>query len=110
MAGAIRYQIILGNKVSESGSVSYTEYTMQEFVVANGSSDSSVSFGGVTTADIVYLKSDQALTVNINSSSGTNITLDANKPLISVGTAVTAMYLSNASGTDANVLFKIWGA
>lgn len=110
MAGAIRYQIAIGSSVSEFANVAYTESTFQELVLANGASDTSISFGGITTADILFLKSDQALTLNLQANSGTDIPIDANKPFMMAGTAITAAYLSNASGTDANVIFKIWGA
>ena len=83
---------------------------MQEIVVANAASDSALNFGGVTTADIFYLKSDQALTLNVQAAAGTDIPIDANKPFILAGTAVTGAWVSNASGSDANVVFKIWGA
>jgi hypothetical protein len=110
MAGAIRYQMIIGNTVNESCSASYTGATLQELVLATGSTDTAVALGGVTTIDILYIKSDQALTLNINADSGTNIAIDANKPFFMAGTALTAIYLSNASGTDANVVVKMWGA
>jgi hypothetical protein len=109
MAGAIRYQIILGNSVNETASVSYTDCTMQELVFNTGSADSAMSLGGITTVDLMYLKSDQALTLNINSNGGTDITIDANKPFFMCGTAITAIYLTNASGTNANVILKLWG-
>jgi hypothetical protein len=109
MSGSVRYQIIIGNKISDSGSVSYTETTWQELVVATGSTDTALNFGGITTAELIYLKSNQELTLNINSNSGTNITIKANKPFSMTGTSVTAAYVSNSSGTDANVAFRIWG-
>jgi hypothetical protein len=110
VAGSIRYQVIIGNSVSEFGTAGYTESTFLEQVIATGSTDTQLSFGGITTADIVYLKSDQALTLNLQSSAGTDIPIDANKPFMQAGTAVTAAYVSNASGTDANIIFRIWGA
>lgn len=110
MAGSIRYQIAIGNNVSDFATVAYTESTFQELVLATGSTDTALSFGGITTADIFYLKSDQALTLNVQANSGTDIPIDANKPFMMAGTAITAAYLSNASGSAANVVFKIWGA
>lgn len=110
MAGVIRFELKIDNSVKDAASVSYTESTWQEIVVADAASDSQLNFGGVTTADVFYLKSDQALTLNINSSTGTDITVDANKPFFSAGCAITALYLSNASGSNANVTWGIWGA
>jgi hypothetical protein len=109
MAGVISYQIVLGNEIVDHASVSYTALTWQELVIATGSADTAINFGGVTTADVFYLKSDQALTLNVQSNSGTNITVDANKPCILTGSAITSAFLSNSSGTDANVISKIWG-
>jgi hypothetical protein len=106
----IRYNVSIGDSVSEFANVAYTESTSQEFVLADSSSDTAVNFGGVTTADIFFLKSDQALTLNLQANSGTDIPIDANKPFMMAGTAITAAYLSNASGSAANVVFKIWGA
>lgn len=110
MAGAIRYSIVIGNMTFDMGTVGYTESTQQEIVIADAASDSSLNFGGITTADLFYLKSDQALTLNLQAAAGTDIPIDANKPFFQSGTAITAAYLSNASGTAANVVFKIWGA
>jgi hypothetical protein len=106
----IRYNVSIGDSVSEFANVAYTESTSQKFVLADSSSDTAVNFGGVTTADIFFLKSDQALTLNLQANSGTDIPIDANKPFMMAGTAITAAYLSNASGSAANVVFKIWGA
>ena len=110
MAGVIKMNLDVGDAVSDTLSVAYAEATIQHIIVANGASDTSVGLGGVTTADVVYLKSDQQLTINFNSSSGTDITIDANRPALLTGTSVTALYVSNASGSNANVDIKFWGA
>ena len=110
MAGALRYQIILGNTVTDIGSVSYSETDFQHYILATGTTDTQLSFGGVTTADVFYMKSDQAITLNINAAAGTDITIDANKPLVLTGTAITAAYVSNSSGSSANIIWGIWRA
>ena len=113
MAGVVRFDLSLWATnvpvISEAASVAYDEALWQEIEVADAASDSQLSFGGVATVDVLYLISDQALTYNINSSSGTDLTLDANKPLFMAGTSVTALYVSNASGSTANVKYGIWG-
>lgn len=109
MAGVVRYQITVGDN-SEFGSVAWTEHTRQEIVVATATTDAALNFGGVTTADVFFLKSDQAITLNLQADSGTDITVDANKPVVLTGTAITAAYVSNASGSSANIVFEIWGA
>jgi hypothetical protein len=111
MAGAVRYQLILRNKVGESASVAYTESTLQEFVLEQAATDSAISMGGVTTAEVMYLKSDQDLALNVNDSAGTDITIYANKPFFMAGTAITSIYLTNSSiDTPANVVLNIWGS
>ena len=73
-------------------------------------SDTTIPLGGITTVDLMYMISDQACTINLNSSSGTDITIDPNKPLVLSGTAVTAIYISQSSGSTANVKYLIAGA
>ncbi len=90
-------------------SVSYDEYLMQEVELATASSDSEFSLGGVATVDVLYFKSDQQVTINLNSSSGTDITVDANKPVLLCGTSITALYVSNSSGSTANIVYGVWG-
>lgn len=109
MAGIISYRLELGT-VSDVASASYTESTWQEIVVATATTDAALNFGGVTTADVFYLKSDQAITLNLQADSGTDIPVDANKPVFISGTAITAAYVSNSSGSSANIKFGIWGA
>ncbi len=106
----IRYEIVVGSEIHDIGTVAYTESTRQEIAIANAASDTQLAFGGVTTADLLYIKSDQAISINLDSSSGTDITIDANKPVLLTGTAATAAYVSNASGSTANILYYIWGA
>ena len=84
------------------------EGTYQELILATGSVDSVVAFGGVTTADVVFIESDrqifwrQAVTDNL-------ITVDADRVHILVGTAITDLLLTNTSGTDANVRLLVAG-
>jgi hypothetical protein len=109
MPGAVKFQISLGNNISDIASVSYTDYTWQELVVTTATTDQAFNFGGVTTASVLYVKSDQAITLNLNSNTGTDISVLANKPFVLSGTAITAAYVSNASGSSANISFGVWG-
>lgn len=95
--------------VADLGSAAYTEATVQRIAVATGTSNQSIDFGGVTTADIVYIKSDQGITYKVNGGSDSN-TLDAGKPVIYAGTAVTGLTVSNSSGATANILIILIGA
>ena len=107
--GAVTYSITVGND-SYTGSVSYTERTRQEIAIATAASDTQIVFGGVTTADVLLLTSDQQITVNFDANDGTDITVDANKPVLFTGTAMTAIYVSNSSGSTANIVLDIYGA
>lgn len=109
MAGTVRYQITVGAE-SYSGAVSYTAKTHEEIVIADEAADTALDLGGITTVDVLVLYSDQALTVNFDADDGTDITLDAGKPLVLAGTAVTAIYVSNDSGSDANLTYTLYGA
>lgn len=109
MAGVVTYSVTVGDN-AYTGGIAYTVRSYQEFTQATATTDTAVSMGGVTTCDALFLKSDQALTLNINSSAGTDITVDASKPLILCGSAITALYLSNASGSTANIIIDMYGA
>lgn len=93
---------------SKSHTVSEDEGTYQELILASGSVDSAVSFGGVTTGDILFLTSDQSISWR-QSLTDTAIALDANRVHVLCGTDVTAVYLTNLSGSDANVRIMVAG-
>uniref|UniRef100_A0A6M3L2J5 Uncharacterized protein n=1 Tax=viral metagenome TaxID=1070528 RepID=A0A6M3L2J5_9ZZZZ len=105
----VSWDITIGGNVYR-GSASYTEHTKQLVAVATGTSDSGLNFGGVTTATVVLVNSDQNISVDINASAETAKSVLANRPLLLTGTAATAIYVTNASGSTANVTFEIWGA
>lgn len=94
----------LPTAVADAVSMAYTEAViLWPWQLATASTDTAMSMGSVTTIDVLYLKSDQAITVNFDLNTGTDITVDANKPLLLTGTAITAVYISNASGSTANI-------
>jgi hypothetical protein len=107
MSGVVGYELKIGEE-TDRGSAAYTDCTMQEITVANGATNMQLDFGGVTTADVVYLESDQAISIYL-ASSGTEIPVRANKPFFQSGTAVTAIYVTNQSGSAAKVKWQIWG-
>ena len=86
-----------------------TEYLVQRIQVANATTDSALSFGGVTTADVFYIASDQQITYKL-SGGATAATLDANGLHLLYGTAVTACTVTNASGSTANLVYAVAGA
>ena len=81
-----------------------------ELQIATATTDSTLPIGALAAIDFFYLTSDQALTLNFNSTSGTDITIDANKPIMLSGTALTNIYVSNASGSTANIKYLVAGA
>ena len=113
MAGVATYALTLSgtdiSTESRRGSVSYDESLVQNYEIATGVTDEAISIGGVATIDVLFLESDQAITLNINSSTGTDITVDANKPLLITGTSITALYVSNSSGSTANIRYVLLG-
>jgi hypothetical protein len=110
---AFTYKMFLSGlyDTSDTGGITFTEAVVhQPYVLADSASDTSISLGGLTTATIFYIKSDQDITINLNSNSGTDITISANKPALFTGTSITALYGSNASGTDANLYIVLAGS
>ncbi len=96
---------------NDTGGVAFTEACIHDpYALATATTDEALPMGGVTTASVLYLLSTQDITVNLNSNAGTNIVLSANKLFFSAGLAVTAIYLSNASGSTANITALIAGA
>lgn len=106
MADVIAYDLILG-KTHYSGEVSYTESTEIVTTVTTGTSNQSITIADY--ANLILISSSQAITVKLNSSSGTAIPLDASSPLFLSGTNITALYISNASGSSATVTIKVYG-
>jgi len=72
------------------------------YEVATGTTDGAISLGPVTTATVVYVKSDQTVTVKHNASA-TAITITANGFILLFNTSVTALTVTNASGSTANM-------
>jgi hypothetical protein len=95
---------------SDTGGVSFSESVIHDpYMLATATTDEVLPMGGVTTASALYLYSSQTITVNLNSAAGTDIVLSANRPFFSTGLAVTAIYLSNASGSTASIVAFIAG-
>lgn len=113
MAGVATYHISLSgtdiSTESRRGGISYDESLVQAIEIADGAADTELSIGGVATIDVLFLESSQAITLNINSNTGTDITIDANKPLLLAGTSITNLYVSNSSGSTANIRYVVLG-
>jgi len=89
-----------------------------EIAVADESTDLAANIGiDVSALKFLYIVSDQDLTVETNdgTSPDDTLTLSAGKPIVwydgcgysnPLGTDVTALYLTNASGADATLYVK----
>lgn len=113
MAGVVRWDLTLAASDlpvrADIGSVQYDESIHQDIEITTGTTDSQLAFGGVTTVDVLYLISDQAITLNLEATTGTDIPVDANKPIFLSGSSITAAYVSNSSGSTANIHYDAWG-
>jgi len=96
--------------VSRTGGVSSAEKCDFDYALATASTNTAITLGSITTATWLYVYSDQAISVNINSNTETAKSVLANKPLFISGTSITALYVTNASGSTANMKIKAGGA
>ena len=90
------------NLRSLSRSDAADEWGWDEFEVANGVTTSSIFPANITTIDVLYFESSQVVTIFQNGSV-TAVPIDANGIEILVGTAITALTITNASGNTANI-------
>ena len=103
----VKYELKIDEE-SKIGSTAYTDSTFQKITVNNGSTNIQLDFGGVSTADSFYIESDQDISVYFESA-GTEIPVKANRPLVLSGTALSEIYITNQSGENAQISWKIWG-
>ena len=82
--------------------------------VANGASDLAVAMGDIATGEILYLETDQIITVKL---SGTGNTATTVRPRIGTSNGwlylagqFTSVHLANSSGSAAEVYYAIVGA
>jgi len=73
--------------------------------VANGAVDQVINLGPLTTVEILALSSDQSITLKINGS----VTAVGVKGLLVWGGNITALTVSNASGSQANIEMAMVG-
>jgi hypothetical protein len=81
------------------------------YSVATGITNQALSLGGVTTAAVLYISSDQPVTVLINTNSIPLGTDPNNEPgfLLLLNTGVTSVGVTNMSGNAANIDFFVAG-
>ena len=98
-----------GPAIAKLIGLSATVWTEGYRQVATGTSNSALAFGPVTTASILYIESDQ--TISLKQVSGdTAITITAGGFVLLFNTSATAYIITNASGSTANVHYVIAGA
>ena len=108
-SASLKFGCVDGPSIAKLIGTTATVYTQGYRQVADGTSNSAIAFGPVTTADILYIESDQQITLK-QVSGDTAITIDAGGFVLLWGTSATAYIISNASGSTANVTYIIAGA
>lgn len=86
--------------------VTVTEQNNQTIVVSNGATDQALSLGPVADATGFTLETDETITIKLNGSSDA---ITVNSILVLYG-SVTAITVSNASGSDATLKVMVGGA
>jgi hypothetical protein len=103
----------VGNGIiySKQHAINADESAWQYYELVTATTDQAIPFTlstGVTTVDVVLIESTQAISWRLNAAD-TAITLDANRVHLLYGTNITALLLSNASGSTATVKIFIAG-
>jgi len=91
-----------------SDSIAADEWGWDEFEVANGVTDSDIFPQNITTITVFYLESDQDVTWEPDGADK-RVPLDASKFAFLFGTSMTALTISNASGSTAKLKFGWFG-
>jgi Na+-transporting NADH:ubiquinone oxidoreductase subunit NqrF len=84
-------------------------YESKEFTVNNGASDYDVKtqqsmFATVATARRVLIRTDKTITIKFNATGNQSITIaSTDSPFVIESLEVTNIFISNASGSGANV-------
>lgn len=100
------FEIESGKKLYWGGP--YTEGGVYLESIANGVTDQLMNMIGVTTARLVIVSpQDGTITAKINSAAGTSIVLNGSGCLVLAGAAVTAIYITNSSGSAVKVIIMI---
>ena len=103
-------QSVVGPDGSHPNWLVNTVYDNAEFTVATATTDYNVStnesdaFNNVSLARYVSIRTDQTITVRLNSTSNNLITITSSDSPLTVNTLeVTNVFVSNSSGSTANV-------
>lgn len=109
-------QSIASRSTTKIETTDITEYVERRLSVPNGTTDLAIGFtgsDGLTSAKALLIITDQPITVKINGSSTAipiGHTAGESATMMIDATTVTALSLSNASGSVANVYISLPGA
>lgn len=84
---------------------------MNRYEVATAVTDQAMPIStttGVATIQAVYLLSDQTISLR-QVAADTALTVNANRPFLLMGTSITALLVSNSSGSTASILLVVYG-
>ena len=108
-----------GGKLPDKIAVEYFDhYESKEFTVANGQTNYDIkdqvtgAFTTVVKAHAIIIRTDQTITVRLNSTSNDAITISSTEAQLTVGQdmrlEITNVYITNASGATANVKIMLF--
>ncbi len=96
------------------GTASNDVYDNAEFTLATGLSDYDANagvanaFSNITTARYTEIRTDQTITVKLNSTSNHSITItSSDSPYMIDNLEITNVYITNASGSTANIKIRL---
>jgi hypothetical protein len=103
-------QSVCGEDGSKFNNVLNTAYDNVEFTLATGQTDYDVktnvagAFSNVATARNINIRTDVTITIKFNATTNTSITITSSDSPLKVDTLeITNIYISNASGSNANI-------
>lgn len=116
MAVTARFEISVkseGVEISEAISRRFDEFAwIPMYEVATATTDQDIPIStttGITTIQAIYVKSNYAISLRQTASDPDSISITANYPTLIMGTSMTALKVSNASGSTALITLGIWG-
>ena len=83
------------------------EYTIQRIAIADATSDQAIDFGGISSATFIAIVTDQTISFKLNGTSNLAITAKSAAPTVLNTDSITSLYVSNSSGSTANVTIII---
>lgn len=104
LTGSVRIIDENNNQVaarSYTEAVPITKYIEQLLVVPNSTTNLAVPFGSITNVNNIYVETDRAISIKLNSTSNTPIPVRT--VALITADATTALFISNSSGFVANV-------